>query len=369
MKPSFLTRHPYYKNLLKFAGYIFVGWNTLFLCALGPLFFLMIIGIAMTADVPESSLSLTPVYGEGYQQLLSIKVTGVIYGDSDDQASPLGGLGFTDTYGYEVKKKLYDAAKDDNIQGVVLEISSPGGTIYGSRAIADGVKHYRDKTKQPVYAFVSGVAASGGYWAATSADKIMADYGSDVGSIGVIMGPFKYYDKVISESGGLFDGGVVTQNGIETVNLSAGKFKDLGSPYRRLTKEETDILQRQINNDYDEFVSYVAERRKIDAGTIKGVIGAMGYDNKTAQAYKLIDQTASREATYEALADKAGIKDDYQVVREESPGGFISSLLAAVTGKPARQAQAATPAKTSCSLISTRLAYSGDISALCPAGK
>jgi protease IV len=112
---------------------------------------------------------------------------------------------------------------DLSLHGVVLEINSPGGAICGARAIADDVSYYRSKAKKPIYAHVEGLAA---YWAASAADKVIADYGSDIGSIGVIMGPFKYYNTVVNEDSGLFDGGVITQNGIESVSITAGKPKD-----------------------------------------------------------------------------------------------------------------------------------------------
>ncbi len=364
---KFLTRHPYYKNLLKLTGYIFVGYNALALCLLFPLILLVVIGLALGGGASTSNISnLQTVFGKGTNQLLSIKVSGVIVGDSDE-ASPLG-FGNNDTSGYEVKQKLYAAADDDSIKGVVLEINSPGGTIYGAHAIADGVKYYKAATHRPVYAFVSGLGASGAYWAAVSADKVMADYGSDVGSIGVIMGPFEYYDKVVAQDSGLLGGGVVTQNGITQYNITAGKSKDLGNPYRRLTTDEIAALQKQVNNDYDLFVQYVSERRGIPTDTIKNTIGAMAYDNKSATDLKLIDGTASREVTYQALAKAAGLGDNYVVMREQTPKGLVASLLGAITGRPQTQATSSAPASavTACAITKSAMAYYGDLANLCP---
>jgi len=291
-------------------------------------------------------------------KILSIKVSGVIVGDSDEGFAE----GFGVVPGYAIKQQLYKAADDDAIQGVVLEINSPGGTIYGAHAIADGVAHYREKAKRPVYAHVQGVGASGAYWAAISADKVITDYGSDVGSIGVIMGPFKYYDKVLSE-----DGKVLTQNGIESYNITAGKSKDAGDPYRKLTPDEIATLQRSVNNEYDEFVKYVHERRKIPEDVIRDKLGALTYDAKTAKEEKMIDDTMGREETYKALAEASRIGDDYEVVRpivlDETAryqgGGWLGTVLHRGP-KPASMAQA-----SRCDLDRVTLAFNGDLSTLC----
>lgn len=369
---SFFARHPYYKNLLKFAGYIYVGYHTLFLCMLVPLVFLLLLAIGLTAGQPPASQStaltnLTPVYGDGSNQLLSIKVEGVIAGESESD-SFLGSLSGLSS-GYAIKDQLIAAAKDSTIKGVILEINSPGGTIYGAHAIADGVEYYRTQTKKPVYAFISGLGASGAYWAAVSTDKIVADYGSDIGSIGVIMGPFEYYNKVIATDGGLLGGGVITQNGVEQTYITAGRSKDIGNPYRRLTTDEVTALQRQVNNEYDNFVTYVAARRQLTADTIKTQIGALSYDNKTAQSLKLIDATGNRDDAYDQLAAAAQVGEDYTIMRADGATGFVSALLGAIKhGRwphvQAAPAQSDISAKT-CALTKTMLAYHGNVADLC----
>jgi protease-4 len=290
-------------------------------------------------------------------KLLSIKINGVIIGDSDD----FGGLSSQEAAvsGYQIKDALYQAATDDSIQGIILDINSPGGTIYGAHAIADGVAYYRKTANRPVVAYVQGMATSGAYWAAASTDKIIADYGSDVGSIGVIMGPFTYYDKVIE------DGSVVTQNGIQSINITAGTSKDVGNPYRKLSADEVTALQRSVNDDYDIFVSYISQRRHIPAETIRGTIGAMAYGNKAAQESKLIDSSGGRQEAYAALSGAAKLEDDdYEVIRADldsmvpQPTSLIASAL---NRAPKRVAET----KPTCSLGRVNLALYGDVTALC----
>ena len=141
------------------------------------------------------------VYGNesARDKLLVVRVDGVILGEKIDEPLFSGGY----AYGYEIRRTLQDAAKEDDIRGVILWMSTPGGTIYGSRAIADGVAEYQATTGNPVLAYVSGLSASGGMYAMSGADVILADHGSMVGSIGVIFGPFTYYDGVVATEGGI----------------------------------------------------------------------------------------------------------------------------------------------------------------------
>lgn len=290
-------------------------------------------------------------------KLLSIKIGGVIVGDDDD----IGGFAENQAVvsGYAVKQQLYDAANKPDIKGVVLEINSLGGTIYGSRAIADGVAYYREQTDKPVIAYVQGAATSGGYWIAASADEIIADYGSEVGAIGVIMGPFKYYNKALSD-----ELGVLTQDGVQELNIVAGRSKDLGTPYRQLTGEEKAVLQKSVDNDYETFVSYVAEHRHIEKDFIKDKLGALPYDNTTAQEYKLIDGTGARESAYERLAAKSRLVGDFEVIRPtilaEVQNNYYLTTISSHFSEPKAEARGG-----DCQIAKHRLAYYGDPTGLC----
>lgn len=356
---DFLRRHPYVKHLLQKTITLVVIWHVVLVLIFGGVVLMAIVAaVGGSAASTSTDSQYKYIFGNGSQRLLSIKVSGTITGtdtsggffSSDDQTS-----------GYEVKKQLVEASNDSTINGVVLEINSPGGTIYGAHAIADGVKYYKENTKHPVFTYVEGMAASGGYWAAASTDKIYADYGSDVGSIGIIMGPFVYYDKPVAEDGGLLGGGIVTQNGIENTYITAGKSKDIGNPYRRLTDDELKTMQQSVNNEYDNFVAYIAGRRDIPEGTIRNQLGALTYDNKTAVQYKLIDGTKSREGVYQALADEAGISDDFAIVRNETTASFLHDVLGAITHQPKKEAKAVDV----CTLTRGVMAYHGDVAALC----
>ena len=258
------------------------------------------------------------------------------------------------------------AAKDDDIDGVILVIDSPGGTIFGSQAIADGVANYRKETGKPVITYVSGMAASGGYWSAVASDLIVADHGTAIGSIGVIYGPFKYYDKVVAEDGGAFLGGVVTQGGVESTYITAGRSKDIGNPYRRLTEDEINKLQGNVNDSYSEFVAHVAAHRSMSEDKVRNELGAMIYGEKQARDLGMIDMIGSREEAYRILADKAGERgEDFRIIRQTNPTDFWSSVLGAVTQKQTPTAESSLSTLRMCGLSSNVLAFHGDVSSLC----
>lgn len=358
------TKHPFLKTLAKIAAVIVISFGTFLLSVLTLVFFVSILSVASSFSADDFSsplpVSYSFVYGdrESENKILSIPVSGVIVGGKD-ASDPLSFLDLGVSFGYEVKQQLYEAVEDDSIKGVIIQMNSPGGTIFGSRAIADGITYYKEKTGNPVYSVVSGLGASGGYYAISPSDVIITDYGSTVGSIGVITGPFKYYDGVVSEDGGAFIGGVVTQNGIDSTYITAGESKDLGNPYRQLTEEERQVLQTGVNNEYNEFVSYVASHRNIGEGALRNEIGALIYDNKTAEELGLTDRTMSKEDAYEDLAKYIQVGDDFVVIKEKTELSFFDSLLQAVS--PSEDTYSARV----CPLSSSILAYHGNVAELC----
>jgi protease-4 len=352
---------PFMRSLVRMSVRIIAVWAVIFGC--------VIVTLALTGSwynkinsvAPDPLANLVSLQGNvtSPNQLLALKIQGVIVGD-DQSPEAITSVDAT-VSGYDIKRQLYAAANDSAIKGVLLEIDSPGGTIYGAKAIADGVKYYRDTTKQPVYAHIEGTGASGAYWAAASTNKIIADYGSDTGSIGVIMGPFEYYNNVLSETNGTNQ--IVTQNGIQSVEITAGRSKDLGNPYRQLTASEQSELQSQVNDVYAQFVSYISAQRHLSQDFIKNQLGAMTYDNQTAQTDKLIDASGSREDALDQLATASGISSgDYQVMGLSSSTSASSSLMAAFTHAAT---QPNVSSATGCALTRTPLAFSGDVTQLC----
>ena len=146
-----------------------------------------------------------------------------------------------------VYNALKRANKDSSVKGVILKIDSPGGTVALSQEIYNSILRLRNK--KPVVVSMGDVAASGGYYIASAADRIWADPGTLTGSIGVI---FSTIDA----------GELLNQKlGIKTNVIKSGKFKDIGSPYRSMTQDERSLLQDIINSTYEQFVNAIVAGR------------------------------------------------------------------------------------------------------------
>lgn len=259
-------------------------------------------------------------------KLLVLRIDGVILGTPPRDLSTAFFVPQA-TYGYVIRKVLEDAAADSTIKGVMLHMQTPGGTIFGARAIHDGVTAFKG-SKKPIVAWIEGLSASGGVMAMVGADKIYADHGSFIGSIGVIGPSWLYYNKPLATDGGLLGGGIVTQNGIEQVIISAGRGKDLGNPFRRATPEEIKVLQDGVNDEYGAFVAHVARNRGITEQTIRDEMGAQIFGNAQAETFGLIDGTKDRTSTIGELATLAKLGTDYQLVRPRTEQqGWLAQML------------------------------------------
>ena len=264
-------------------------------------------------------------------KLAILPVTGLIDSLSTTDTNPAGWFSndFV-TYGYSIKETLADLAEDESIKGVLLLMNTPGGTINGSKAIADGVRAYQEATEQPVYAYVQSISASGGMWSMAGADRIIADEGALVGSIGVILGNLLYYDDPIAVDQGILFGGVETRGGIKSTTLAAGDGKDFGNPYRQPDEKELAAIQANLDDLYDLFRAHVAAERGLSDAQIRD-LGAMVYSPRRAKAFGLVDEVADFDAALASLAETAGLGEDFAAVQRSFAdvpwfGGLINAL-------------------------------------------
>jgi protease IV len=303
-------------------------------------------------------------------KLLSVRVDGIILGSpTRDVPTQFFQVGIS--YGYQIRRALEDAAGNDEVRGVLLHVRTPGGTIFGSRAIHEGVMAVR-KANKPVIAYVEGLSASGGVMAMVGADRIFADHGSFVGSVGVLGPMLVFYNRPVAFDGGLIGGGITTEGGIEQTVIMAGRGKDLGNPFRRPTPEEVASLQRGVEMEYGEFVRHVATHRGIEETVIREEMGAHVFGTDAARGLRLIDETLDRRQSLAQLAEMANVGEDYQLVRPRFEQATLFGQLFGVSlERP--WARAAAPARgvgtleaTICeALLREPLVYHGDPRALC----
>lgn len=147
---------------------------------------------------------------------------------------------------------------DDSIKAIILRVNSPGGGVAASEEIYRAVKRIRDDKKKRIVASISTVGASGAYYVSSATNKIYADNGSVVGSIGVIAEWVNYGD-------------LMKWAKLKPEVLKVGALKDTGDPSREMTPEERAYMQSLIDNMYGQFVQAVAEGRHAKADDIKAI--------------------------------------------------------------------------------------------------
>lgn len=178
----------------------------------------------------------------------------------------------------KVLEDIERASNDSNIKGVLFVIDSPGGAVAPSVEIAYAIKEL--SMKKPVVAYASGTIASGSYYASIWADKIIANPGSIVGSIGVIMQGFEA-SKLLENIG------------ISSQTIKAGKYKESGTFTRKWTNDEEQELQGVINSTYNMFISDVADARKLDIKKHTSFADAKIFTAHQAKDVGLVDEVAT----------------------------------------------------------------------------
>jgi protease-4 len=216
--------------------------------------------------------------------------------------------------------KQLDRFKDDRgIKAVVLRVNSPGGAVGPSQEIMREVSKFR-KTKK-VVASLGTLAASGGYYVACAADFIMANPGTTTGSIGVIM-QFANVEQLTKKLG------------VDMFSLKAGRYKDVGSPFRPMTPEDKAYIQQLIDNVYQQFLRDVAKNRKIPLAKMKELAEGRIYTGEEAKKVGLVDALGNLPDAIEKAGRLGGIKGKVEAVYPEKEG---FSLLRFLIGQDAEE--------------------------------
>ena len=225
-------------------------------------------------------------------------------------------------------KNILKNLESEKIKGLIISINSPGGSVSASFNLYNLFNEFKIINNIPLFFYTNELMASGAYWAALSGNKIFANYGSLIGSIGVKGPDWIYFDEPLVISSGLLGSSVVTKNGIKKFSNIAGNSKDIYDPFRPPTKNEKIDLHNAVQNIYDDFVNKVSSSRKIERNTILNDIGAMIYDTKSAKEKFLIDDTVTLERVIKTMVENLNF-DNFQVIEKEN---FKSGLLENIIG-------------------------------------
>ena len=218
----------------------------------------------------------------------------------------------------KILKEIEKAQKDKNIKGVLLNVNSPGGAVPPSIEISYAIRELQKH--KPVIAYASGIMASGSYYASIYATKIIANPGSIVGSIGVIM-----------ESADISE--LMKTIGVKTQTVKQGTYKEAGTPTREWTKEERAELETLTKDTYELFVSDVAAARGLKTEEAKSYADAHIFSSKRAKEAGLIDDIGVKNEAKTLLIKEANItkavwkeKDKFDSFMDKIEGKSILHL-------------------------------------------
>jgi len=203
--------------------------------------------------------------------------------------------------------------QDKRIRGIILRIDSPGGAVGPSQEIYSEVLKTRESGKT-IYASMGALAASGGYYIASAAEKIFANPGTLTGSIGVIM--------VFSNAKGLME-----KIGLQPEIIKAGEYKDIGSPARAMTQKERNLLQNVVTDVHQQFIEAVASGREVSVAEVTKIADGRILTGRQAYSLNLVDQLGGLQDSIDQLAHKVGIIGSPKIIKETRRVGFLDWVL------------------------------------------
>lgn len=206
------------------------------------------------------------------------------------------------------------AEEDSSVKAVVLRVNSPGGTVTASDTIYDMIKGFRKRTGKPVIVSIQEVAASGAYYVSCSADQIVTQPTSVVGSIGVI---FTTFDVV----------GTMDKIGVRSYTVKSGQLKDMGSPFKAMTPAERQVMQDLIDQYFARFRMIVQTNRKLSDDQTTAVTDGRVFSGEQAVALKLADRLGTLDDALDLARTKADARGASAVLYLR-PYGYGGSIYA-----------------------------------------
>lgn len=265
----------------------------------------------LKVNIVEEAQPLTEkvVSGEGRDKVLLLDISGIIM--SSDGEPILGGAKKPGLIA-RVREALDRARRDKRVKAVVLRINSPGGGVTASDTLYHELRTFKQETGVKIVAHIMDVGASGAYYAALAADAITAQPTSITGSIGVIM-----YRVDVT--------GLMQKVGVQTVEITSGEKKGIGSPFRKLSDDERKIFQEFIDSLYGRFTGLIAEERKLTPDAVRKMADGRIFTSAEAKSGGLIDGIGYLDDAVE-LAKKQANLSQAEVVTYFRPGEYKANI-------------------------------------------
>jgi protease IV len=298
----------------------FFGWLIVLLCLAS-----LIIGVFLIIapkPLKEKTVSVTP---ESLEEIFSSSKAYNIRASKD-------GVAIVNIYGaisIESEKSIFEPypkgadsvvdyisslRKNDHVKAIVLRINSPGGTIAATQEICEEIERAKQKGIK-VVASMGDIAASGGYYVACSADKIVANEGTLTGSIGVIIA-------------GIDLTGVFRKLDIKWNVIKSGNFKDILASWKEMSPEERLLLEAIIKDAYSQFTNYVAKGRNMELKEVVKLADGRIYTGTQAKANKLVDELGDLDKAVKLAAELAGLKGEPYIIKSKKEAfQFIMDLI------------------------------------------
>ncbi len=219
-----------------------------------------------------------------------------------------------------VREELEKAEEDDRVRAIVLRINSPGGTVTASDILYHEISRFKARRKVPVIASILDVGASGGYYVALAADRIVAHPTTITGSIGVLM--------LTVNSAGLLE-----KIGVSASYIKSGQYKDMGSPFRGLTVEERALFQELIDRLYGRFVEVVARERRLDEARVRAFADGRVYTAQEALSLGLVDRLGYLEDAIGLAKEAAGLTEA-RVIAYHRPRQYRATIYSSADPPP-----------------------------------
>src|SRR4029079_2503839 len=276
------------------------------------------------SDNGRSRIWLWVVIGGGAFFLFVLAVFTLVFlvfkGTGGDRAGLFGEkIGVADLDGVilsptETVDQLRKLADDDSVKAIIIHVNSPGGGVAASEEIYGEVKRIRDEKKKYIASSIETVGARGADYISSATNKIYANNGSVVGSIGVIAEWVNYGD-------------LMRWAKLKPELLKVGKFKDTGDPTRELTPDERAYMQGLIDNMYGQFVQAVADGRHSKVEDIKPIADGRVWTGEQAAGMHLIDGIGDFRTVVMETAKAVNISGEPSLVRAERPRKSLLDLL------------------------------------------
>jgi protease-4 len=255
--------------------------------------------------VPAQSLGLS-----GGGKIAIIHAVGNIVGGESSRRGMVGGV----VGSRSLVRAFRQATEDDSIKAIVFRIDSPGGSAAASDQVWHAARAAREK--KPVIASLGNVAASGGYYMAVGADKIVAETGTLTGSIGVVL-----LKPNVS--------GLLTRFGIGSDTLGRGRYSRVLDLTKSMDKAELTLVKNQMDGIYRRFLDRVAQGRKMTVEEVDAIGGGRVWTGRQAKERGLVDEIGGIEAAIRLAAEQGGVEDPGRatIVHLPKPRSALAQLL------------------------------------------